>query len=597
MKLGIGSFVATAFLVVLALAGTPSASHAADEAILSFKAEIFLNADGTLDVGENITYDFGPYQRHGIYRDIPLSSPDGPDIAIRRLIVVDENGNDRPFSLSEEGNVLRIKIGDPDKVIEGEHFYRIHYTVWNAVRRFEAYDEVYWNATGDQWEVPIASSSAEVSVPQALLASEFSLACYAGPRGSAAADCATSIAPGPTAGMTFTAARQLAPGEGLTVAVGFPKGIAGYNNDVPPPDESASSVAAAGFLIPTFAFLAWAGMILLFIFGRRRRSKSKIVVPRQLKDVPVVVQYVPPAGVLPIDAGYLGDQKVDGSDISAVIIDLAIKGYLKIRYTEKVLPFWPDKKDYEFVKLKDGGDLAHPAYKAMHQFLFLTGDTATLSGIVSSHTGAGLYTQIKNAIPKYLAKEGFIFEKAKSRNALAGAILFFGVWGGVTVVTAYLAGVFGMLFGLVTGLFSAILVFAATGALFPGIWGTPLTDKGIQAVRELIGYKQFLEATDKDKLRLLNSPEKKPEVFEANLPYAIVFGVEEKWAAKFEGMYEVPAWLEGGNVTSATALVASMGAFSNSWSSATTAAHSSGSGGGGGGSSGGGSGGGGGGSW
>ena len=113
----------------------------------------------------------------------------------------------------------------------------------------------------------------------------------------------------------------------------------------------------------------------------------------------------------------------------------------------------------------------------------------------------------------------------------------------------------------------------------------------------IFGFAKFLEATEKDKLELMNAPELKPEIFEKFLPYAMVLGLEKKWASKFESIFTTPpSWVEGypkNQPFSAIFFVNSMNSFSSSVARSST--YSSGSGGGG--SSGGGSGGGGGGSW
>jgi uncharacterized membrane protein len=127
---------------------------------------------------------------------------------------------------------------------------------------------------------------------------------------------------------------------------------------------------------------------------------------------------------------------------------------------------------------------------------------------------------------------------------------------------------------------------------------TAKSKKGVLSYEYLLGLKDYLKIAEKDRLRFHNAPEKKPEVFEQLLPYAMVFGVEELWAKEFEGIYiNPPDWYQG-NKNSTFNVVAfghEMVLFNNLATTSFSSSPSSGSGGGG--SSGGGGGGGGGGSW
>jgi len=128
-----------------------------------------------------------------------------------------------------------------------------------------------------------------------------------------------------------------------------------------------------------------------------------------------------------------------------------------------------------------------------------------------------------------------------------------------------------------------------------------LTPRGISTLGKILGFREFLQLTEKDKLQLLNAPELQPEMFERFLPYAMVLGVEDKWAKKFEGIYNtIPNWYEDPTAASFNSyvLARNLTLFNGSFNQVfnITSPRSS-SGFGGGGFSGGGSGGGGGGSW
>ena len=209
------------------------------ESIRSYDVDIQIQADGDLAIVETIDYDFGSEPHHGIYRDIPtrLRYDDRYD-RVFPLRVDDVSGSaDTPVDYTIEdadGGMTRIKIGDPDRTITGEHTYRIAYTVQGAMNAFATHDELYWNAIGDEWtHRSIERATVRVSSPGAVTA----VACYAGSEGSRQ-PCDAAAARGATARF---AQDQLFPYEGLTVVVAIePKAPSPF------PRRSSRSAGASG---------------------------------------------------------------------------------------------------------------------------------------------------------------------------------------------------------------------------------------------------------------------------------------------------------------------------------------------------------------
>jgi uncharacterized membrane protein len=142
------------------------------------------------------------------------------------------------------------------------------------------------------------------------------------------------------------------------------------------------------------------------------------------------------------------------------------------------------------------------------------------------------------------------------------------------------------------GFVLSCVIFMVINSLMPA-----KTVKGVATKEYILGLKLYLQIAEKDRLQFNNAPEKKPEIFEKLLPYAMVLGVDEAWAKEFEGIYTVPPqWYEGyhGGAFSAIAFNHSLSSF-NSMASSSMGSAPGGSGGGG--FSGGGGGGGGGGGW
>lgn len=596
--------------LMLVFFGFVQSVRADAEVINSFDARITIQNDGVLAVTETIVYDFGSNQKHGIFRDIPLIASNGPSLGIKVLSVKNEAGQAYHYSSSVKEDSLEIKIGDPNVLIHGIKTYVVSYQVYGAIRTFSDHDELYWNVTGNQWPVSINQSVVTVKVVTQKLP-DFQTDCFTGPRSSTEKSCTVQISgviENMNPSVMYRSNRSFLAGEGLTVVLGMPLGIINPSLFIPAdvykvgnPSGSWSKILPTVFGIG-FAVL-WAS---LFIFGVRkggRFTKPGVKMPKELRGQPVVVQYTPPDELTPVDIGYLMDRKLDPADITATILDLAVRGYLKIRYIFEERTMLPDKKDYEFVKLKDGSDLTHPAYLDIFQLLFIDKDTVTLSELKSYKNRiwvAGGITLLREKTKKFLTKESYLESVenwGKRTSTFPGVIVLALI--GLTISSIFFM-IFSMLspkylFGLIT--FSIIAIVAIT-RLFP--FSGLTSDKGLKAFAGILGFKEFLELTEKDKLDLLNAPALQPELFEKFLPYAVALGIEQKWAEKFADItMAMPAWFEGqSGAFNAIIFTQAISSFNTSISSAvgvSTGGYSSGLGGGG--SSGGGSGGGGGGSW
>jgi len=299
----------------------PLAAYAA-ESIDSFSSVITIRPDSSIRVMERIVYDFGTAEKHGIFRDIPLpyTTADGREgrLDISNVAVTDETGTAYPFSLSGENDSQRIKIGDPDFTITGRKTYVISYDAVNALTPYESFDELYWNATGNEWQVPIAQNSATVILPAKVPTDAVRTSCYWGVR-AAQNTCGVTINgdDNGTVSVIFSGL-SLNPGEGLTVAVGFPKGLVTF----PPPVPWWQA-----FLFSLFALGA---LMLALIF-----AIYTVWSDSQLGRGTIVPQYEPPQGIKPAQADVLVHGKISKRTWPATIVDLAVRGHLSI---EEIAP-------------------------------------------------------------------------------------------------------------------------------------------------------------------------------------------------------------------------------------------------------------------
>jgi uncharacterized membrane protein len=315
-------------------------------------------------------------------------------------------------------------------------------------------------------------------------------------------------------------------------------------------------------------------VIIWFKYGRDPKGRGIII-----------AEYEAPDKLSPIEVGTIIDQKVDSRDISSIIIDLAVRKYLKIKEVGEGT--W--STDYEFTKLKEGNDLERSFEHTFFDGLFEGRTTVKLSDLKTKFYITS--SLVETEVYRTLKSEGYfkIYPLAM-RSCFLGLGILAGL-GGI-VLAVYLSN--GIINWTIIG-----PVIAGIIIIIGGYFMSTRTQKGVLAKEHIAGLKLFLSVTEKDRLKFHNAPEKKPELFEKCLPYAMVLKVEQEWAGQFKDIYtKPPDWYSGNwttfNVVTFSSRISSFSATANS---SLTVAPSKGGSGFSGGSSGGGFGGGGGGSW
>jgi uncharacterized membrane protein len=543
------------------------------EEIKSFTSDITLHTDSSYVVQETIIYDFETNKHRGIYRDIPYQykRPEGNfNVRISIQNVQDENGIPYPYTLSHEGKNLRITVGDPDKTVMGIHTYRITYSVLRGILNFKDHDELYWNVTGNEWTVPIQMVKSIVHLPAGAVSDTLQTACFTGAYGSTEKNCALKT---DISSVTFTTTKSLGVREGLTIVLGLPKGIfieptlwqqiLWFVQD--------NWVVFVPFIVFFILLYRW------FKYGRDPET-GKHIAP----------MYDAPKGMTPAEVGVLVDEKADPRDISGALIQLAVKGYLKIKEVETKVLFFKHK-DYEFTKLKEADDALKEYEKMLLNGIFDSGDTKNLSALKDSFYKT--LKDIKKELYTLVTKDGYFPSNPETVRSIYYGIGFFCI-----LAVFFLESFMG--FAAIISIIICGILIIIFSSLMPR-----KTAKGMDAYIEILGFKLYLSRAEKKQIDFFNAPEKKPEVFEKFLPYAMALGVETAWAKEFEDIYKNPPdWYEARDMHTFNSLL-----FINTLNSFTTTAastmastpSSAGSGGSGfsGGGSGGGFGGGGGGSW
>ncbi len=554
----------TAGVLFCGLAFFVSSASAATWQINEFDADILIMEDSRIFVTERISVEFF-VNKHGIYRDIPIKYKDnfGNNVSIDLEVreVMDGDGNSYIYETSRRGSDIRIKIGNPEKFVSGEQTYVIKYIVDGAINYFPDHDEFYWNVTGTEWEVPIKKSSAVVMLPGENLP-EADTKCYTGPLGSTAEDCLI----GETDTEIYFIANNF-----LTIVVGWPKGIT-Y--------EPPWYLKMLRFFKDNFGYILPLPILLFMFYLWRKKGKD----PEGRSSI--MVQYDPPSDLIPSEMGALVNEKWSNKYIAADLVSLANKGFIKIREVKKD-NLLKDKFDYEIIKRKEWVlDKKLTEYeKNLLSDIFAGKEKVSLSDLKNKFYKN--LSSLKKLVWKRLISKKYFLENpetVKIKYLIAGIL--------VVAISPFGGAIFGMhaLWGLVFSGF-IIIIFS--------FFMPKKTKEGVLAYQYAEGFRRYIDVAEKHRIKW----EEKENLFFEFMPYAMVFGLADKWAKVFEGIYkEPPEWYEGSyphGTFSTIAFTNSLNSFSHSTHTNFVSSPQAASGGSGfsGGSSGGGFGGGGGGSW
>ena len=509
-----------ALLLLLCLLATPAAAQRS-LAIERFDAAIAVNRDGSVDVTETITAKFtGSW--NGIYRTVPVEyhTPQGFNWTLR-LELLGATGMDGQ-ALEVEGerdrHFIKYKIWVPGAK-DATRTVVLRYRAKNGLRFFEDHDELYWNVTGDEWDVPIRAASARIELPAG--ATGVRAIAFNGAYGSTAQDAEVVIE---GTAVRVTLPQPLGFREGLTAVIGWDKGLVA---------EPTEADRALGFLASNWPLGIPVG-VLLGMFAMWRR------VGRDPRRLPVAVQYDAPDSLTPAEAGTLMDESADMRDITATVVDLAVRGFLKIEEREeKVLLGLLTKRDYVFHRLETPAGA-----KALedHESRVLGGIFQGRSEVKLSELDNEFYQHlsgIRESIFDRLVGRGFYRSRpdsVKNRWLVGGIVLGIVIFSLGTMIGAAwldLTPLPIVIAGVVSG-----LIVAAFGRIMPA-----RTVEGARALERVLGFEEFLRRVEGDRLERVV---KTPEMFERFLPFAMAFGVERKWAKAFQDIYrEPPTWYVG----------------------------------------------------
>jgi uncharacterized membrane protein YgcG len=483
-----------------------------EKQITLFNTQIEQKENTDIDVIEEIHYYFPVYE-HGIIREIPVdykvqSGLKRPTtLSLNEIYYYRKDNPERKYKeyeRSSKSGYAIFKIGDPDITIQGEYVYVINYTLKNAVNYFDDHDELYLNITGNGWNVPIKNATATIKVPGKI---EDQI-CFTGVVGSTSSDCTfEKVNENETA---VTVSKPLESFEGYTVALKMPKGSLA---DTRVKQMIAFLISNVGILLPIPTF------IYLRAFLRKKGKNKKIT---------VIPHYEPDKKLYPLLAGYIYSKNLNNKYITAQIIQLAIDGHMKIRQE--------GKRKYILVKDNKNKEIKLDIPKTLYDGLFNGKDEINSKKISST-----FYTTV-NSINSKLGKEVFSSnyfdsERKKLQSRLSLFAVFAFILSIATMVPLSFIAAAGWSWGFII---SSIITFIFSLKI------DLRSSKGNEVFWELEGLKMYINTAEKHRIEFHNDPEKFQGVFETLLPYAIIFGLEKKWANEFKDIYkEPPSWYQG----------------------------------------------------
>ncbi len=493
---GVAIFATAALTSAMALGTAVGALAQPLPGTVSTEVRMKLERDAKLTVTETVIVPDGKT----VKRTVPLRLAVGNDL-VRQYEVTDAK---------VEGTGSVDVSGEQFSVVLNGGKATLTYAVVGAVAPVGDALEVRWQVAGG-WDTELDKVAVSFSAPD----SPTSVNCLAGPVGSSQPCTSADLADGKGVRAQEI---KLAAGERVDLAIGLSAGVVPPNAVV----VEQSGLAAAFALTPVSG-IALGGLLVLLLGGVALlwylRGRDVAALSSEVGAVSVLVRdqsgrvaFASPDGVLPGQVGTVVDEHVDVVDVTATVIDLAVRNYVWIAET--------DGHDWRIVR-RNPADASLSGYeKAVYTALLPDGvDAVTVSelrgrGIDLARVRDELYADV-------VEKRWFVRRPDAERSLFWWAGIVIAVLGvAVTVVLALTIG--NALFGLAVAVGGVALTFGARSM-------PARTKRGSELLEHVRGLRGYLHGLTPDDV-----PEADRElVFSRSLPYAVVLGETERWLATF----------------------------------------------------------------
>ncbi|MDO5285805.1 MAG: DUF2207 domain-containing protein [Actinomycetia bacterium] len=558
---------AAALLAVAWLVLPVPRAEAATNQITRMVVNAQIDLKGRMTVVQTLDMEFTGTNDHGPYLFFKTRHETGGSLwrvlEYRLVSVTSPTGAPAQAQTSEgPDGTYQIRVGDPQQTVSGLHTYVVSYTVDGVVNPRVAssgMDEVFWNAIGTGFQGPVSditvtiTSSATVSQTQCWAGADFNLPCDEHSH---------------TGGGARFAQRRLGPGEGLAVVAGWPAGtfsstpILRPRTETPRPERQEQKPKQnplwAPLVSPASAFgrtpwgpgvaggLSLIVVVLRVVLERRRRDQMYAGVTPGLTpapgttptvtlvdEVPVAVRFTPPDDLTPGMVGTLINESADTPDVTATIIDLAVRGYLRLEARPEV-----GTDAFLLVRLQDSVDGLRSYEQRLMQDLF--GDAQKISsGTLARRRPDQMLATCRLRLDQAVTEAGLFRSSPQAARASARTR------GVMLLVWALPAGLALAMLGVAE--LAVPLAVAGLVTLGYARQAPVRTADGTAAYVQALGFRLYLETAEADQLGW----EESEDIFSRYLPYAIVFGCAERWVAIFNALAKQgvrlpkPTWYVG----------------------------------------------------
>lgn len=479
-----------------------------------YKVFVKINKDSTLEITESIVANFYS-PRHGIIRKIPIvyeldkisKSFDRLNFGNKSytLNLYDIEVEYHTYTVSKDGKYINIKIGDKNKYVSGKQQYNIKYKIYGGINFFDNHSELYWNIIGNEWDVKIKRSSFSILYPDEISISNDDVIIFYGPFGNKEQITNIDLSP---KGLSVDNIPPLSERSGVTIAIRFPKNYL--------KNGSFWLRLKLFYINNPFIILPIISLVISHILWLKFGIDNDFV---------KVVEYFPPKDITPAEAGVLIDDMIGNRDIISLIYYWATKGIIQIEEIEG--SGFLEKNDYIITKLKELPSDAKNHEKIMFKGLFNLRDNVVVSSLKNNFYLT--MNEVRESLNRDIENAGLYYKSSRILRSI-----FIVAGGLVAFSNFYIAPMFGIS-NMVYTVISAIIIIIY-GFLMP-----KKTMSGLEKYKKIVGFKEFIDKTEKAKIQYLIS--QNPDFFDVTLPYAISFGMVDRWIKKFDGIIkEPPKW-------------------------------------------------------
>ncbi|WP_157368326.1 DUF2207 domain-containing protein [Alloactinosynnema sp. L-07] len=419
---------------------------------------------------------------------------------------------DRVFSVRDakvDGSGTADVVGEKFVIRLNEGVSTVQYTVDGAVADLGDHQQVRWQVANG-WSTTIVFLRASLLTPEP----GDDPVCLAGASGSED-QCDSALID--VSGILRIIQSDLDAGHRIDLSLNLPAGLV--------PTTARFEEAKAGpFALTPVSGVALGGLALLLLGGfgalwlARGREATAVSAPVEPVDVLATedgrVVFASPDGVLPGQAGTVVDEVVDGRDLAATVLDLAVRNYLWI--TEVAADDW------QLVR-RNPADDALTAY-----------ERAVYAAVLPDGTDSVTVSALRAAAPDVSAARAAAYADAVDRGWLSRAPGGLGRWGLIGLLLTVLGLATTVVLALTAGHALAGVALAIAGvAVFLGARFLPVrTQRGAALVQQVRGLSGYLRAVAPDSIPVAD----RELVFSRSLPYAVALGESDAWLTRFAAL-------------------------------------------------------------